>query len=240
MKLTKDKFELTQNATGEMDKIATYEVGEDEVLTPLMNKIYNMYLVTKYTESGVDVSGASATVTVTENLPDVPDLPQNGGEAVAYAVDSGSGEYERAPITGINYYKADTNPNQITLDTSDLAGSDQDVKVYHVFVPGNYLMGVSKPRGQGLVEVPIHNHNLYRLHQRPQDKKGQELRLEESADLPGGWEFWIKLNSSVQVSWEEDGFNSYIEIPAKLRPLSAFDVPRSTLVNRATDKLVKG
>lgn len=237
--LLEKHFELSQNDTGEWDKIATYEVGEGEVLTPLMNRVMNLYFVTKYTETGVDVSGSSATVTVDENVPDVPDLPVNGGVAVAYAVDSGSGDYEQAPVSSYNTYKADSNPNQLTLDTSDLSGTGQDVKVYHIFVPGQFQIGASAPRGQSIVEGPLHGHNLYRLHEVSQDEEGRTLTLSSTTDLPEGWEFWIKLNSSVQVSWEEDGFNSFIEIPVKLRPLSSFDVPKSTLENRAEKRLSK-
>lgn len=232
--LRKGKFSLEQNDTGRDSRIATYEIGDYDALMVNKASILSFDLVTKYEESGVDLDTANVDIDLDEKLPDKPLRPLDGGIAVAYYSTDGGTSWTRTDIDSANFYTADSNPNRITL-AADEGETGTDIKIYHLFLGGEVtLVDIPAPvYGAGelfLDDYPVTSlnsmHPNYGPYYEGPDKK-----------LPKNHKLVVKLNSDVQVSWDDDALNAKFKLPVFHYDSSELTKSPQQLHNEIIDEL---
>lgn len=208
--LREGKFNLKANTTGEDSRVATYEIGDFSALMLNKNVPYDVRLVTKYTETGVDLDSANVDIDVDEKVPDKPYVPDDGGIAVAYYSTDGGTSWTQDTVGSINYYTASSNPNRITLE-ADVGETGCDIKIYHLFTGGALrIVDVPVPT-YGTAELELDNIFLSELNEKKPHKGpffGGKLRK-----LPRKHRLIWMFNSSVQISWDDDAKNAGIKTP---------------------------
>jgi len=233
-----EKFNLTANTVGKESRIASYEVGDPYALGFDREEYFDIRLPTKYTESGIDLNPDTVSVTVSADIPNAG-ISEDGGIAVAYVSEDGGSTWERVPVDSVNSYSADSNQNQVTLDTSGYSSSDNDVKVYHLFVPGELVLGdVPKPTF-GQAYWNIQNFPLMELSNKDPTNRGTLEFIETTQKIPEDHIIVLRLNSPVQVSWEEEALNKYIKLPVELYDADELRETKEQLHNQIVDKMTK-
>ena len=231
-------LETNQNTAGQESRIASYEITDYFAVGFDQQEYFDVRLPTKYEESGVDVDGSEASVTTSADIPNTG-ISEDGGLVVAYVSTDGGSTWNRAPVISANSYSADTNPNQVTLDTSGFSGTTEDVKLYHLFVPGELIVGdVPKPTF-GQAYWNIQNFPFMSIMNKdPLDKDTLEF-IGTNQKIPEDHMIVLRLNSPEVVSWEEDALNQYVKLPVEFYEAHELPQSKEQLHNQIVDKMTK-
>lgn len=240
--LTMSDFNLSQNQTGELGRIGVYTVNEWDGLQPDPTRPYSLFLATLYQETGTDLATPdSYDIDVTDDIPNVPGVPDDGGIAVVDWSGDSFTTINRATISSINYFDAGSNPNRITIDSSGISEASADINAYHLFKVGKLKMVAVPTEAMGTAEVEIDENNLGALTAVDPTKKSTAFSYEKPQQLIDGWKFVLKLNSSVKVSWNQPGGNYYpqfLRLPVIYKDES--ELPsKEQLKRQLLDNLVK-
>ena len=232
-KLRENRFSLEQNQPGKNTRVATYEIGDYAALMLSKSDNYQVDLVTKYTEDSVALDGTDVAIDLPNKLPDKPLYPLDGGIAVAYYSNDSGTTWNRESITGANFYDADTNPNRVVLEGGHSAGAL--VKVYHLIYSGELeFVDIPAPvYGAGslfLDDMPLPELNSKDPSKGP--KYAGPLQK-----LPRNHKVVIKLNSDVQVSWDDDAINAGLKLPINHYDESELTKSPKQLHNEIVNKL---
>lgn len=233
--LTPD-WNTKQNETGSLSNFATFTVGEYDGLMCNVKKPFDLGLVTKYSSTGNDLSTPDTwDIDVSNNIPDKP-VPDDGEIAVVYySTDSGS-TWTRATISSINYYNADSNANRITIDSSGISSSDVDIKAYYLFMDGHIELHAIPTGAFGSASLRLDNVQLAKFNKVDPSAPESGFHINDNQAIKDRWKLAFKLDSSVQVSWEDDAINAFINLPVFY--LSGGDMPsEEALKEQLRDKL---
>lgn len=237
--LRADKMNLLNNTANEESRIASYEITDKYAIGFDPTEYFDARLPTKYTESGVamdtpdeinvDVGGDIANTAISED----------GGLAVAYVSEDGGSTWTRKPINGVNSWEADSNPNRVKVDVSDVNSDSNDVKVYYLFVPGELVLSdVPKPTF-GQAHWSIKNLPLMELMNKDPLDKDSLTFIETTQKIPQDHILVLRLNSPEVVSWEDDALNQYVKLPLTVYEQHELSKTKEQLHNEIVSKLTQ-
>lgn len=231
-------LETDLNTAEKESRIASYEIKNYYAVGFDQQDYFDIRLPTKYSQSGVDIDSDTTTVTTSADIPDTK-ISKDGGVAVAYVSTDEGSTWERVPVTDVNPYSADTDPNQVELDTSEVDGTDEEVEIYHLFVPGEIVVGdVPKPTF-GQAYWNIQNWPLMEIMNKDPLDKDTLSFIETSQKIPENHMIVLRLNSPEVISWEEEALNKYVKIPVEFYEEDEIPQSKDQLHSQIVDKMTK-
>jgi len=208
-----ERADLASNITGEWTDVYTYTVPQNRIVLPFDGRDMYVKLTGSEEFTGTDVDGSTVTLGL-GNFDPVETPQESESKYVSAWVDGSSDGWQEVPVTDV-----DTSTDEITLDTSGVAGSSQDVYIYAQFRQGQGRFYVQKPSGGSVRKASLHTFNVGKMHQRNFYKPDQAPTLARTLPIIENSRFILAVKTKVSLAWDLDHSDhpnnaAKLEIPA--------------------------
>ena len=198
-------FETQQANTASLETVILQHVVPPDMAYRFTKEPMEMYLATKDTAVG---DGGTTDFAMTFDIPNSPNLGDNGGVIVAYV------DNVLTAISAINYATK-------TVSFAAAPANTKAIEFYHLFQVGNVKVRIEAPSGSPFKQ--LYTKRIENLHVTDQQNEKSAPRLTNTFIAPENFKVQVLINSAALADFTTaENTITHISLPYTLHDMSEF------------------